>query len=141
TLEELRGGFVQLQNGFAFRRPFAILGAGLRHGHAGPLGEPPHGFQERQLLLQFDELHHVALRVAAEALEEAFVRVDVKRRRLLGVKWTESLPRRTRLPEGRDVTDDGDDVRLRLQILDERWREQGHDRRDATPSVPRSWQP
>ena len=63
------------------------------------------------LLLQFDELEHVAAGLAPEAVEEALVRVDVERRRLLAVERAESLPRRPGLLQRDVVLHHLDDVR------------------------------
>src|SRR5690606_19834150 len=75
---------------------------------------------------QLHELDHVAADAAPEALEQALVRVDVERRRLLLMERTEPLPRRAGLPERRDLADDRHHVGLRLEVLDERLRKQTH---------------
>src|SRR5581483_7593599 len=53
---------------------------------AGALREDAHGVDEPDVLVLLQEAERVAARAAAEALEEAAVGVDVKRRRLLAVE-------------------------------------------------------
>src|SRR5581483_9636080 len=96
--EVRRRDLVRLQQRFAQRAvPARLVGIAvghLRQRHAEFLRQHSDGIGERDLLVQFEELEHVAADAAAEAVEEPFVRVDVERRRLLAVKRTEPLQRR-----------------------------------------------
>ncbi len=58
--------------------------------YRGPSREHARGFGERHVFEKLHELDRVAALTAAEALEEAAIGVNVERRRVLGVKRTES---------------------------------------------------
>ena len=55
----------------------------------------------------------------SEAVEEPHVTVDMERRRLLAVDRAEALVRRARLLQRYVVLDDGDDVGVMRQVVDE----------------------
>ena len=76
--------------------------------------------------MELEELEHVAANAAAEAVKEAFLGIDVERRRLLGVKRTEALPRRPHLLERYVLLNHLQDVYLQAQIVDEWLREESH---------------
>jgi hypothetical protein len=76
--------------------------------------------------VQLEKLDHIAADAAAEAVEEAFIAVDVERRRLLTVKWTEAFVRGSRFLQRHVVLNDDDDVGLSFQVLDEVSGEQCH---------------
>src|SRR5262249_44084529 len=100
-----------------------------------------HRIEESKLLLQLEKLDHVAADAAAEAVKEALVAVDVERRRLLTVKWTQPFVRGSRLLQRHVVLDHDDDVRLSFQVLDEvRWEErhQSFNSTTVTPPPPLS---
>jgi len=94
-LAEVRGGdLVRLEQHLAERRvtpPIFGRRLGLGQRQAELLREQPDRFLEAELLVQFEELEDVAADAAAEAVEEALVRVHVERRRLFGVERTEAL--------------------------------------------------
>src|SRR5579859_1863682 len=50
-----------------------------------------HRFGKREALRQRQKFKNVAASAAAEAVKKAFVAIDMKRRRLLAMKWTETL--------------------------------------------------
>jgi len=91
----------------------------FRKRDADLLREHPHGVLKADLLVQLEELEHVAAGAAAEAVEEAFVRMDDEGRRLLAVKRTVALVRRAGTLERYVLLDDGEDVRLHAQVVDE----------------------
>ena len=70
-------------------------------------------------LVEFDELDGVAPGAAPEALEKPLVSIDVERRRSFLMKRAESLPGRAGLLQRHHVADERDDVRLRLQVVEE----------------------
>ena len=59
----------------ALSRPSSLVFE-LGDRHAKPLRELPHGVGEADLLLQLDELEHVAADAAAEAVEEPAIAMD-----------------------------------------------------------------
>ena len=67
---------MNLDERFALRGALALLAARFQLGdrNAEPRREVAHRFLEADLLLQLDELEHVAAHAAAEAVEEARVR-------------------------------------------------------------------
>jgi hypothetical protein len=91
----------------------------LRNRDAEASGERSHRFAEVDLVLQLDELEHVAADAAAEAVEEALVLVDGERRRFLAVKGTEALVLRARLAQRHGVRDDGDNISRGPDFVDE----------------------
>src|SRR6185436_2466836 len=92
---------VHLDERLALRRRFALLAAlfQLRNRDAEACRERAHGFTEIDLVLQLDELEHVAAGVAAEARSEPFVLVDSERRCFLAVKGAEALVLRAGLAQ------------------------------------------
>ena len=119
---------MHLQQRLPFRdvAPLAAIGHQFRHGDAEPLCQHAHRVSEPDLLLQFDELEHVAADAAAEAVEEPLLPVHMEGRRLLTVKRAEPLVRRTGLPERHVVLYHLHDVGLQPHIVDERLREERH---------------
>ena len=99
---------------------------GLGHLDAEALGEQPHRFGKRKLLVQLDELDDIAPGAAAEALEEPLVLIHVERRRLFVVERTQTLVRVAGLLQRDDVLHDLDDVGLRLEVVDELGRKASH---------------
>src|SRR5262249_30627376 len=99
----------------------------LRQADACLLREHLHRFGEADLLVQLEELEHVAADVAAKAMEEPLVRVDVKRRRLLAVKRTEALEGPAHALQRYVLLHDRDDVRLQAEVVDEALRKQSHE--------------
>ena len=98
----------------------------LRDWHTGTRRDLSHGFRERDLVVQLDELEDIALGAAAKAMEKALVAVDVEGRRLFPVKRAESLPRRAAAPERDALLDHLHDIGVRLEVLDEVRREERH---------------
>jgi hypothetical protein len=88
--------------------------------------QQPHRLGEPELLVQLDELDDVTADAAPEAMEETLVAVDLKRRRLLAVKWAEALVRRTGLLERHVILNHHHDVRLVFQVVDELLGEERH---------------
>ena len=70
---------VHLDERLALRGDLALLAAAFQFGdrNAEATREHAHRFVEADLFLQLDELEDVAADAAAEAVEEALVRVDV----------------------------------------------------------------
>ena len=126
--EELRRGLVDADEGLALglRRGVAV-GGGLGDPDADALGEVAHRVLEPQPLLELDELEDVAAHAAPEAVEEALVRMHVERGRLFGVERAEAHVAGA-LPAGGGTVGlhHLHDVRLRLQVVDERLGEQAH---------------
>ena len=85
------------------------------------------------LLVQLEELEHVAADAAAEAVEEPLVRVDVKRRRLLRMERTETLVRRARALQRHVLLHDLQDVGLHAQVVDELLGKQSHHSIEQVP--------
>jgi hypothetical protein len=80
--------------------------------NSGALGERAYGLRERIALDLLEEAKRVAALLAAEAMVEARVRIDIEARRLLLVKRTEADEPPSPLLEGRDALgDDGDKIR------------------------------
>ena len=121
--ETRRGHFVDLEQllpdlGVDVATWFAALGL-LGQRHAELLGEHPHRVGKRDLLMKLQELEHVAAHAAAEAMKEALLRVDVKRRRFFGMEWTEPFVGDARLLERHVVLHDLHDVGLQPEVVDE----------------------
>ena len=116
---------MHLEQRFALRGVGALLIALLHFGqrHAESLREQLHRIGESDLLVQLEELEHVAADAAAEAMKEPLVTRDVERRRFLAVERTETLIRCTRLLQRHVVLDHDDDVGLLLEVVDESLRE------------------
>ena len=126
----VRGGeFVRFEQRLAKRAvaPRIVGGSlGLGNRDAEFVREHPDRFGERDLLVQLEELEHVAAGVAPEAVKKALVGMDVERRRLLVVERAVSLVRRARALERHVLLDHGEDVRLQTQVVDELLRKQTH---------------
>ncbi len=103
----------------------AVL-ARLGQRDAELLCEHPHGILKPDLLVQLEELEHIAADAAAEAVKEPLLRVDLKRGRLLGVERTEALVARARLPHRDVLLHDLQDVGLQAEVVDECLRKQTH---------------
>ena len=109
----------------ALSRPASVVSSsGI--GNAEALRELSHRVGEADLLLQLDELEHVAANAAAETVKKAAIAIDVERRRLLTVKRTQAFVAVARLPQRHVVGDDGDDVSGVADFVDERLREKRH---------------
>ena len=67
-----------------------LLRRGARHFETGLGGEPLHRLRKGEILGLHGEADHVAMRAAAEAMEEALVLDDVERGRLLLVEGAET---------------------------------------------------
>ena len=74
------------------------------------LGQPAHGVHEADVLVFLDEGEHVAALVAAEAVENLLVRIDVEARRLFLVKRAERGEVRAGLFQRQIRADDIHDV-------------------------------
>src|SRR5262249_38748328 len=122
------GSLVDLQERLALRRIGALRigGLHLRQRKPEPLGEQLDRVLEPDLLVQLEELEYVAANPASVAVEEALVAVDMERRRLLRVKRAETFVAGPRFLQRHVVLNDGDDIRLGLQVVDERLGEQSH---------------
>ena len=110
----------------ASRRASSTCLVGLGQRHAELLRQHPHRVLEADLLVQLEELEHVAADAAAEAVEEPLVGIDVERRRLLGVKRAEALVGRARPLQRHVLLHDLHDVRLQAEVVDELLRKQTH---------------
>jgi hypothetical protein len=69
--------------------------------------------------VQLEKLEDVTTDAATEAMKEALVAIDVKRRRLLAVERAEAFICRARLLQRDVILDDDDDIGLVLQVVDE----------------------
>jgi hypothetical protein len=94
-------------------------------------GTPKRCASKADFFVQLEELEHVAADAAAEAVEKAFIAIDLKRRRLLAVKRTQTFVIGARLFQRYVVLDHDDDVGLLLEIVDESLRKKGHLRKHA----------
>jgi hypothetical protein len=90
----------------------------FRHADACAFGELAHGLRERQIVELLNEADHVAARLAAEAVEEASLRVDVEAGGLFLVKGTQPKVRLAPTFEPNPVTDDRNDRYLVPHGLD-----------------------
>ena len=130
--EVRRRDLVDLQQRLAQRGiPAGIVAtalAWLGQGHADLLREHPHGVLKTDLLVQLEELEHVAAGAASEAVEEPLFRMHLKRRRLLGVERAEPLVRRPRALQRDVLLHNLQDVRLQAEVVDELLGEQTHTR-------------
>ena len=75
--------------------------------------------RKREALRQREELEDVAAGAAAEAIEEALVAIDVKRRRLLAMKRAEAFVALAGELERRDLADEVDDVGRGAHLRDD----------------------
>ena len=100
-----RRDFVHLSSASRSPRCPFVSPAPSRAAGSRTLREQLHRVGEADLLVQLEELEHVATDAAAEAVEEALVAVDVERRRLLGVERAEALVGRARLLQRHVVLD------------------------------------
>ena len=109
---------MNLDERFALRGALALLAAAFQLGNrnAEALREVAHRFLEADLLLQLDELEHVAAHAAAKAVEEAALAHDVERRRLLAMKRAQALVGVAGLAQRDGVRDDGDNVGRRIGL-------------------------
>ena len=99
------------------------------------LRQHPDGLGEADLLVQLDELDHVAADAAAEAVEEALLAVDVERRRLLAVERAQPFHVAPASLERHDVADHLHDVGVQMQIVEEGLREQRSIKRSSPHPV------
>ena len=76
--------------------------------------------------MEFEELEHVAARLAAETVKEPLVRVDGERRRLLRMERTETLVLGPPALQRHVLLDDAHDIRLQAKVIDELLREETH---------------
>ena len=112
-----------------FAKPGGIVSsaiAPLGQADAELLRQHLHRFREIDFLVQLEKLEHVAAGAAAEAVKKSFLRIDVKRRRLLRMKRTQPLVGRPRTLQRNIVLDDLDDVGMKPEIVDELLGEEGH---------------
>jgi hypothetical protein len=93
---------------------------------AEPLREQLHGFGKTDLFVQLEKLEDVAANATAEAVEEAFVAIDLKGRRFLPVKRAKPFVIGARFFQRHVVLDHDDDVGLLFEIVDESLRKQTH---------------
>src|SRR5690349_10300540 len=93
-------------------------------------------FRKREALGEREKLEDVAAGAAAEAVEESFVAIDMKRRRLLAMKRTESFVALPGELERRDLADEVDDVRRTAHLRDHAVIEiyKGHQQPSRVPS-------
>jgi hypothetical protein len=112
---------VDREQRLALARRFGVLPRilGFGDGQAGSRRELAHRVGKRHLVVELDELDHVAADAAPEAVEETLLAVDVKRRRLLAMERAEPFPRHARLAQRHALLDDLHDVDVRLQVFDE----------------------
>ena len=99
-------------------RPLRRPAAG-RERHPGPLGQEPDGLREVEPVVALEELEGVAPGVAAEAVEDAELRVDGEGRRLLLVEGAEALPALAGPLEGDVGADEVHEVHPRPDLLDD----------------------
>ena len=120
-LEIFGGALVRLQERFALGRVRVRVAAAdlLGKRHAELRGEMLDGVDEAELFLQLEKLEDVAADAAAEAVEKAFVAVDVKRRALFGVKRAEALVGGPGFSERHILLHDLQDIGLHAQVVDE----------------------
>ena len=97
--------------------PLPSLGSGS--ADAELLRQHPHRVLEPDLLVQLEELEHVAAGAAAEAVEEALLGIDDERRRLLRVERAQALVGRPRALERHVLLHDLQDVGLQAEVVDE----------------------
>jgi hypothetical protein len=86
--------------------------------------------------VQLQELDHVAADPAPEAVEEPLVAGHLKGGRLLGVKGTQPLVIGAQLLQRDVVLDHDDDIRVKLEVVDERLREERHQSFSSTTVTP-----
>src|SRR5262249_3422472 len=111
----------------------------LGDGQAEFLRQHAYRILKADLLVQFQELEYVAADAAAEAVEESLLGIDMKRGRLLTVKWAEPLVGPPR-PLQRDVLlDDRQEVRLKAQVVNKGLRKKRHPVLGSAFLVLRSW--
>src|SRR5262249_40706398 len=126
----LRGDLVRLEQPLAQARiPSRVvrrLAFRLGNRQSELPGEQPDGVLEADLFVQLEELENVAARLAPEAVKEPFLRIDVKRGRLLRMKRTESLERAAGSLQRDVLLDHLHDVRLQADVVDEALGEQAH---------------
>ena len=116
--------FVRLQQPFPQRRIAAAVVAVLARIRLGKceadfLRQHPHGVLEPELLVELQELEHVAADAASEAVEEPLLRIHGERGRFLVVKRTVALVRRARTLQGYVFLHHLEDVGLQLQVVKE----------------------
>ena len=116
------GGLVHLQQRFALGGVGPLLIARLHLGqrHAEPLRQQLDRVLEPNLLVKLEKLEHVTANPTAVAIEEALVAVHLERGRLLGVKRAESFVVGPRLLQRHVVLNHHHDIRVALQVIDER---------------------
>jgi len=90
------------------------------------LGEQLHGIGKADFFVQLEKLEHVAADAASEAVEETFVAIDLKGRRLLAMKRAQPFVIGARLLQRHVILDHDDDVGLLLEIVDESLWKQAH---------------
>ena len=115
--------------------PLLVALLELRQRHPEALRELLHRVGKPDLVVQLEELQHVAADAAAEAVEEALVAVDVERRRLLAVERAQPLVGGAGLLERDVVADHHDDVGVVLQVVDELLREERQGEGNSSPSA------
>src|SRR5262249_61913650 len=94
------------------------------------------GIGKRDVAVHLENLEHVAANAGPEAVEEALLRVDVKRRGFFRMKGAESFVRVADPFQRHVLLHDLDDVRLEAQIVDELLREQTHQSLSSTTVTP-----
>ena len=101
-----------------------------------PLGQPPYGIHKADVFVVLDEREDVAPLVAAEAVENLPLRVDIKARRFFLVKRTERNPVRPgalqRNIRAHDVNDVAGGANLFEFVLRDQSGHPGHQRRNQT---------
>ena len=108
------------------------------------LREPAHGVHEADVLVFLDEGEHVAALVAAEAMEDLLVRIDVEARRLFLMKRAERGEVRAGFFQRQIRADDVHDVAGGADLLAGRGgKESGHAKRGISGRFPprRAWSP
>ena len=119
---------MDLEQRLALRGVGALLVVLFHLGQRNPeaLRKKLHCVGKADLFVQLEELEHVAADAAAKTVEEAFVAIDLKGRRLLPVKRTKPFVIRARFFQRHVVLDHDDDVGLLFEIVDESLRKQTH---------------
>src|SRR5438477_8683735 len=91
-------GFLLSPGLFIFKRYF------------GPICQPPDGLGKINAFVFLDEREHIAAFVAAKAMENLLVRIDVEAGSFFFVKWAQGNEVRPGALEGKIGTDDIHDV-------------------------------
>src|SRR5262249_13313627 len=101
----------------------AAAGAGLV-GQRDPRGlrQGAHRLRKREAILAHHEAERVAADPAAEAVEDALLRIDREGRGFLGVEGTQPLPVRSGLAEVHEPTHEIDDVDSGADVVEQRLR-------------------